>query len=112
MKYLKNSCNIHFTQSSPNHSFNLGIMSPSTGIIFNGQMGDLTTDPETPNAYGVPPSRYNLIRPGARPASSMSPTIITDRDGNVLLVIGASGGPSIVSSVASVSSKAILSFCV
>ena len=78
-------------------------MSPSTGIIFNGQMDDFTTDPKQPNAYGIAPSKYNLIRPGARPASSMSPSIITDPDDNVSLVIGASGGPSIISSIAFVS---------
>ena len=83
-----------------NYKLHSGIMSPSTGIIFNGQMDDFTTDPEHPNAYGLSPSKYNLIRPGARPASSMSPTIITYPDNNVSLVIGASGGPSIISSVA------------
>ena len=78
-------------------------MSPSTGIIFNDEMDDFSTNPTEPNVYGIPPSKYNLIRPGAHPMSSMSPTIITDPDDNVLLVIGASGGPRIISAVAFVS---------
>ena len=78
-------------------------MSPSTGIIFNDQMDDFSTNPTKPNVYGIAPSKYNLIRPGARPMSSMSPTIITDTNDNVVLVIGASGGPRIISAVASVS---------
>ena len=65
-------------------------------------MDDFSTKPE-PNIYGVYPSKYNLIRPGARPTSSMSPTIVTDKKDNVVLVIGASGGPRIITSVASVS---------
>ena len=77
-------------------------MSPSTGIIFNDQMDDFSTTDE-PNIYGLAPSKYNRIRPGARPMSSMSPTIITDSDNNVRLVIGASGGPRIISAVASAS---------
>lgn len=81
----------------------LGIMSPSTGIIFNDQMDDFSTHPTKPNIYGIAPSKFNLIRPGARPVSSMSPTIITDPDDNVILVIGASGGPRIISAVAYVS---------
>ena len=77
-------------------------MSPSTGIIFNDQMDDFSTT-DKPNKYGLAPSKYNRIRPGARPMSSMSPTIITDSDDGVVLVIGASGGPRIISAVASVS---------
>ena len=84
------------------HSY-AGIMSPSTGIIFNDQMDDFSTT-NKPNIYGLAPSKYNRIRPGARPMSSMSPTIITDQNDEVVLVIGASGGPRIISAVASVSS--------
>ena len=78
-------------------------MSQSTGIILNDQMDDFSTTNE-PNIYGLAPSKYNRIRPGARPMSSMSPTIITDQNDEVVLVIGASGGPRIISAVASVSS--------
>ena len=78
-------------------------MSPSTGIILNDQMDDFSTNPTEPNIYGLVPSKYNLVRPGARPMSSMSPTIITDSNDNVILVLGASGGPRIISAVASVS---------
>ena len=84
------------------NNFLVGIMSPSTGIIFNDQMDDFTADLNKPNIYGVAPSKYNMIRPGAIPTSSMSPTIITDSKDNVRLVIGASGGPRIISTVASV----------
>ena len=65
-------------------------------------MDDFSTT-DKPNKYGLAPSKYNRIRPGVRPMSSMSPTIITDSNDDVVLVIGASGGPRIISAVASVS---------
>ena len=75
-------------------------MSPTTGIIFNDQMDDFTTNRYKSNAYNGAPSKYNQIRPGAIPTSSLSPTILTDSNNNVRLVIGASGGPRIISTVA------------
>ena len=77
-------------------------MSAKTGIIFNDEMDDFTTNPNKSNIYGIAPSKYNLIRPGAIPLSSMSPTILLDKNNNTRLVIGGSGGPRIITTVASV----------
>ena len=79
-------------------------MSPSTGIIFNNQMDDFST-PNTVNNYGIPASEHNFIKPNKRPTSSMAPSIIVDENNQVKLVIGASGGPRIISAVAYVSFK-------
>lgn len=47
--------------------------------------------------------KKNFIQPKKRPISSMSPIIVLDaNNGNVKLVIGASGGARIVSNLASV----------
>ena len=84
-------------------------MSPSTRIIFNNQMDDFST-PNVTNNYGIPPSEHNFIVPGKRPTSSMAPSIIVDNNNKVKLVLGASGGPRIISAVAYVSFKMFNSF--
>ena len=68
------------------------VSSKSTGIIFNNGMNDFS---DKKNLYGVPPSSWNKIAPNKTPASSCTPTILTDQNGEVVMVIGASGGPRI-----------------
>ena len=77
-----------------------------TGIIFNNLMSDFSV-PDDTDEWGLPPSEANFIEAGKRPVSSMSPTIITDRQGEVRLVIGASGGTKITTGIAYVSSTRV-----
>jgi gamma-glutamyltranspeptidase/glutathione hydrolase len=65
------------------------------GFVLNNEMDDFTTRTGQANAFGLTQSDRNLPRPGKRPLSSMSPTIVLDEDG-VLLVAGAAGGPRII----------------
>jgi gamma-glutamyltranspeptidase/glutathione hydrolase/leukotriene-C4 hydrolase len=69
-------------------------------------MDDFDT-PGQDNAFNLKPSASNNIEPGKRPMSSMSPIIVLDevRGGEVRLVLGASGGSKIISSIAQVAVK-------
>lgn len=75
--------------------------SKQTGIILNSGMDDFSL-PYFKNYFGLPGSPNNRIEPGKRSLSSMTPTIITDKNGDVEIVIGASGGTKIVTAIAQV----------
>ena len=69
-----------------------------TGIIYNNQMADFDI-PNNTKIDGVYPSEVNFPEPGKRPFSSMSAAILTDNNGDVQHVIGASGGKRITTAV-------------
>jgi gamma-glutamyltranspeptidase/glutathione hydrolase len=72
------------------------------GFFLNNEMDDFLTQPGRANAFGLAQAEANLPGPRKRPLSSMSPTIILDHRGDVDLVVGASGGPRIISATAQV----------
>ncbi|PON36816.1 Gamma-glutamyltranspeptidase [Trema orientale] len=70
--------------------FGSKMLSPSTGIILNNQMDDFSIPANV--SKGIrPPAPANFIRPGKRPLSSMTPTIVL-RDNQLKALLGASGG--------------------
>ncbi len=78
--------------------FGSGQADPGTGVVFNDEMDDFAARPGEPNAFGLVQSENNAPGAGRRPLSSMSPTLVTDPQGRVILAVGAAGGPRIITS--------------
>jgi len=84
-----------------NTPFGAGLMVPGTGIALNNEMDDFAVAPEAANVYGLRGLSANAIAPGKRPQSSMSPTILLDGK-RPAVVVGGSGGPTIITGVVQV----------
>lgn len=80
--------------STVNYILGAMIRSQKTGIVLNDEMDDFST-PGVINSYGLHASPSNYIVPGKRPLSSMCPTVVTDRYGNVRIIGGSAGGSRI-----------------
>ncbi len=65
------------------------------GFLLNQQLTDFSFEPERD---GVPIA--NRVEPGKRPRSSMAPTFVFDRAGNLRFAVGSPGGPFIIPYVA------------
>jgi gamma-glutamyltranspeptidase/glutathione hydrolase len=81
-----------------NGTYGSGVVSEKYGISLNNEMDDFTTRPGEPNGYGLLQGFGNRVQPGKRPLSSMSPTLV-EKDGRIVMTLGAAGGPRIISSV-------------
>lgn len=82
---------------SINHFFGSGIVAPGTGIILNNSMDNFLEKSGSKNS----------IEPGKRPLTSMAPTIVIDQKGRPFIILGSSGGESIIPSIALVISNII-----
>ena len=99
LSLLDSEGNAISTTQTINYYFGAGVMVPGTGVILNDQMDDFSVNPGTANVHGLVGSEGNKILPGKRPLSSMTPTIVLDREDKVKLVLGSPGGPRIITSV-------------
>lgn len=61
------------------------------GMVLNNELTDFTHMPVRDGALVA-----NRVQGGARPRSSMSPTIVYGPDGRVILAVGSAGGPRII----------------
>ena len=62
----------------------------TNGFLLNNQLSDFNFKIEN-NFF-----KNNLVEPEKRPLSSMSPTIVFDKNNNIRMVIGSPGGKSII----------------
>ncbi|XP_035659758.1 glutathione hydrolase 1 proenzyme-like [Branchiostoma floridae] len=88
--------------STINHYFGSGVYSPVTGVILNNEMADFSSPGFPRDDKHFPPFSKNFISQGKRPLSSTCPTIMIDRDQDVQVVMGGSGGMMIPTAVAQV----------
>ncbi|HYN82062.1 MAG TPA: gamma-glutamyltransferase [Gemmatimonadaceae bacterium] len=90
------------TTTTINSTYGSGVLIRGAGFFMNNVMDDFTSQPGKPNQFGLVQGENNAIAPGKRMLSAMSPTIVLDPRGDVLLVLGARGGPRIITSTAQV----------
>ncbi len=76
-------------------------VAPGTGVLLNNEIDDFSLGKGIANQFGLVGGDANAIAGGKRPLSSMCPTILesTPPGPRPLLVLGAPGGPTIISSV-------------
>ncbi len=91
--------NVAAITQTVNTTFGCKMIVPDTGVVLNNELDDFSIAPGVRNAFGLVGSEANLIAPGKRPLSSMSPTIVLDAGGTPLLSCGAAGGPKIITTV-------------
>src|SRR6185312_11376210 len=84
------------TTTTLNGGFGSGVWIRGGGFFMNNEMDDFAAQPGTPNMFGLVQGEANAVEPGKRMLSAMSPTIVLDPQGKVLLVTGAAGGPTII----------------
>lgn len=81
-----------------NSAYGNKIVCEGAGFLFNNEMDDFSSKPGEPNQFGLVGSEANKIEPGKRMLSSMSPTIVLKND-RPILILGAPGGSTIITSV-------------
>jgi len=65
------------------------------GFLLNNELTDFSFAPEAAGRAVA-----NRVEPGKRPRSSMAPTLVFDRNGKLMLVVGSPGGSLIINYVA------------
>jgi len=91
--------NVVSSTTTLNFSYGSGISVAGAGFLLNNEMDDFSAKPGTPNGYGLIGGIANSIEPGKRPLSSMTPTIVFDKDGKPMLATGSPGGSTIITIV-------------
>lgn len=94
---LDNEGNAVSATLSLNLPFGSTFTVPGTGVILNDEMDDFAVDPKGSNTYGLVGSPANIIEPGKRPLSSMSPSFIESP--RAFTAFGTPGGSRIPSMV-------------
>lgn len=82
-----------------NDSYGSALAVSGAGFLLNDEMDDFAAAPGKPNMYGLVQGEANSIQPGKRMLSAMTPSVVLDSAGKLLLVVGTPGGPTIITQV-------------
>jgi gamma-glutamyltranspeptidase / glutathione hydrolase len=85
-----------------NGTYGSGVWVRGAGFFLNNEMDDFAAQPGSPNMFGLVQGEQNAIAPGKRMLSAMTPTVVLDSAGQILLVVGGAGGPTIITGVSQV----------
>ncbi len=91
--------NVVSLTTTVNGAFGAGLLAARSGVLLNDQLDDFTPA-STVAPFGMKESP-NRARPGARPVSSMTPTLVV-AGGRPVLALGGSGGTMIATNVTQV----------
>ena len=89
------------------YSFGSGVTIPGTGILLNNQMNNFAYRYGDKSVKGRVASPGNRFAPGKRPMSTMTPTMVFDKSGQLMLITGSPGGSFIPAAVLRVVSGVI-----
>jgi gamma-glutamyltranspeptidase/glutathione hydrolase len=90
------------TTTTLNGGYGSATFVDGAGFFLNNEMDDFAAQPGKPNQFGLLQGEANAVQPGKRMLSAMDPTIVLDHDGKVFMVVGAAGGPTIITGVTQV----------
>ncbi|MBT4856015.1 gamma-glutamyltransferase [bacterium] len=79
--------------------FGSGFVPKGTGVFMNNECDDFSVNSNYRNRFELKTGELNKIEPLKRPLSSMTPTVIKKSNGENCIVIGAAGGPQIISAI-------------
>jgi len=88
--------NVASLTTTVNNAFGAKLSVPESGIVLNDELDDFTKQKDVAG-FGLTQSP-NRPRAGARPVSSMTPTLVV-KDGKVVFALGGSGGQLIATNV-------------
>ena len=81
---------------SVNAYFGAGLIAEGTGVVMNDTMDDFAPKPGVTNTFGATGGVRNAVGPQKRPVSSMSPTIIFNKEGKAIMSLGTPDGQRII----------------
>jgi gamma-glutamyltranspeptidase/glutathione hydrolase len=91
--------NIVTSTQTINGWFGSAMVTPGTGVVMNNEMDDFASHVGGVNLFGAIGGKNNLVEPRKRPLSSMSPTIVFNKEGKPILALGTPSGTRILTCV-------------